>query len=90
MVQFVRRLQKYILWKLVGPFAFFLLSLTGVIWLMQSLRFVDLIINKGLSASYFGQLTLLVLPGVLNIILPIALFAAVLYVYNNLDGDSEI
>ncbi len=90
MVQFVRRLQKYILRKLVGPFAFFLLSLTGVIWLMQSLRFVDLIINKGLSASYFGQLTLLVLPGVLNIILPIALFAAVLYVYNNLDGDSEI
>ena len=90
MVQFVRRLQKYILWKLVGPFAFFLLSLTGVIWLMQSLRFVDLIINKGLSASYFAQLTLLVLPGVLNIILPIALSAAVLYVYNRLDSDSEI
>ena len=69
---------------------FFLLSLTGVIWLTQSLRFVDLIINKGLSASYFAQLTLLVLPGVLTIILPIALFAAVLYVYNSLDGDSEI
>ena len=84
------RLQKYILRQLVGPFVFFLLSLTGVIWLTQSLRFVDLIINKGLSASYFAQLTMLVLPGVLNIILPIALFAAVLYVYNNLDGDSEI
>ena len=86
----MRRLQKYILRQLAGPFVFFLLSLTGVIWLTQSLRFVDLIINKGLSASYFAQLTLLVLPGVLNIILPIALFAAVLYVYNTLDGDSEI
>ena len=86
----MRRLQKYILRQLAGPFVFFLLSLTGVIWLTQSLRFVDLIINKGLSASYFAQLTLLVLPGVLTIILPIALFAAVLYVYNALDGDSEI
>ena len=90
MVHGVRRLQKYILRQLAGPFVFFLLSLTGVIWLTQSLRFVDLIINKGLSASYFSQLTLLILPSVLTIILPIALFAAVLYVYNNLDGDSEI
>jgi lipopolysaccharide export system permease protein len=86
----VSRLQKYILRQLAGPFVFFLLSLTGVIWLTQSLRFVDLIINKGLSASFFAQLTLLILPNVLMIILPIALFAAVLYVYNNLDGDSEI
>jgi len=90
MIRIVRRLQRYIFRQLAGPFVFFLLSLTGVIWLTQSLRFVDLIINKGLSASYFAQLTLLVLPGVLTIILPIALFAAVLYVYNNLDGDSEI
>jgi len=90
MIRIVRRLQRYIFRQLAGPFVFFLLSLTGVIWLTQSLRFVDLIINKGLSASYFAQLTLLVLPGVLTIILPIALFAAVLYVYNALDGDSEI
>jgi lipopolysaccharide export system permease protein len=90
MIRTVRRLQRYIFRQLAGPFVFFLLSLTGVIWLTQSLRFVDLIINKGLSASYFAQLTLLVLPAVLTVILPIALFAAVLYVYNNLDGDSEI
>ena len=90
MIRSVLRLQKYILRQLAGPFVFFLFSLTGVIWLTQSLRFVDLIINKGLSASFFAQLTLLILPNVLMIILPIALFAAVLYVYNNLDGDSEI
>ncbi len=75
---------------MAGPFVFFLLSLTGVIWLTQSLRFVDLIINKGLSASYFAQLTLLILPSVLTVILPIALFATVLYVYHSMDGDSEI
>jgi lipopolysaccharide export system permease protein len=90
MIPTVRRLQQYILRQLAGPFVFFLLSLTGVIWLTQSLRFVDLIINKGLSASYFAQLILLILPSVLTIILPIALFATVLYVYQNLDGNSEI
>jgi len=90
MIPTVRRLQQYILRQLAGPFVFFLMSLTGVIWLTQSLRFVDLIINKGLSASYFAQLTLLILPSVLTIVLPIALFATVLYVYQNLDGDSEI
>jgi lipopolysaccharide export system permease protein len=90
MIPTVRRLQQYILRQLAGPFVFFLMSLTGVIWLTQSLRFVDLIINKGLSASYFAQLILLILPSVLTIVLPIALFATVLYVYQNLDGNSEI
>lgn len=86
----MRRLQRYILAQLFGPFAFFLAALTGVIWLSQSLRYVDLIINKGLSAGFFGYMTMLILPSVFNIILPISLFAAVLYTYNKLSTDSEI
>lgn len=86
----MRRLQRYILGQLLGPFAFFLAALTGVIWLSQSLRYVDLIINKGLSAGFFGYMTLLILPSVFNIIMPISLFAAVLYTYNKLSTDSEI
>lgn len=69
---------------------FFLLALTGVIWLSQSLRFVDMIVNKGLSAGYFLYLSSLVLPSVLTIILPIAIFAAVLYTFQRLETDSEI
>ena len=86
----MQRLQRYILGQLFGPFAFFLAALTGVIWLSQSLRYVDLIINKGLSAGFFGYMTVLILPSVFNIILPISLFAAVLYTYNKLSADSEI
>lgn len=69
---------------------FFLLALTGVIWLSQSLRFIDMIVNKGLSAGYFLYLSSLVLPSVLTIILPIAVFAAVLYTFQRLNTDSEI
>jgi lipopolysaccharide export system permease protein len=76
--------------QLVGPFVFFLLALTGVIWLSQSLRFVDMIVNKGLSAGYFLYLSTMVLPSVLAIILPTAIFAAVLYTFHRLSADSEI
>ncbi len=81
---------RYIFAQLLGPFLVVSLSLTGVIWLSQSLRFVDLIINKGLSIGLFLTLTLLLTPSVLGIILPIALFASVLYIYHRLLVDSEI
>lgn len=86
----MRRLDRYILRQLAGPFLFFAATLTGVIWITQSLRFVDLIINKGLSAGLFFYLTLLILPGVWALILPIALFAAVLYTYFRLAADREL
>ena len=81
---------RYILRQLLGPFLFVTLTLTGIVWLTQSLRFLDLIINKGLSVGGFLYLTLLLLPGFLTIILPIAAFTAILYVFYRLDTDSEI
>jgi lipopolysaccharide export system permease protein len=86
----MRRLDRYILRQLAGPFLFFAATLTGVIWITQSLRFVDLIINKGLSAGLFFYLTMLILPGVWALILPVALFAAVLYAYYRLTADREL
>ena len=81
---------RYILRQLLGPAIFVTLALTGVIWLSQSLRFVDLIVNKGVSAGMFLYLSSLVLPGLLVLILPVALFCAVLYTYQRLDSDSEL
>lgn len=83
-------LSRYIFRQLVGPLFFVTLALTGVVWLTQSLRFLDLVINRGLSTSGFLYLTLLLLPGFLTLILPIAAFCAVLFVYYRLDSDSEL
>ncbi len=55
----------YIFRHLIGSFLIITLSLVGVMWLTQSLRFVDLIINKGLSVGLFFYMTLLILPGLL-------------------------
>ena len=83
-------LTRYIFRQLAGPLFVVSATLTGVVWLTQSLRFLDLIINRGLSTSGFLYLTLLLLPGFLTLILPIAAFCAILFVYYRLDTDSEL
>ncbi|MEC8794363.1 MAG: LptF/LptG family permease [Pseudomonadota bacterium] len=65
-------------------------ALTCIIWLSQSLRFIELIVNRGLPLWTFLQLTVLLLPAWLTLVLPIACFAAVLFVYNRLTSDREL
>ena len=86
----MRRFSLYIMGQLIGPLVVVTLSFTGVIWLTQSLRFIDLIVNKGLSFGLFLYMTTLLLPSLLSVILPIALFTAVLYTYHQLIVDREI
>lgn len=86
----MRHVTRYILRQLLGPLAFLTFSLAAVVWLTQSLAFVDMIINRGLSAGRFFYMTLLLTPGFLAAILPIALFVAILYTYHRLTYDSEV
>ena len=50
------RLSFYVLKQLLGPVALFAFLMTCVIWLTQSLRLLDLIINRGQSATTFAYL----------------------------------
>lgn len=86
----MRRLDSYILRQIAGPFMFFVLVFTGVIWLTQSLRVIDTVVNNGQSAGVFLEFTALLLPMVLSIVLPVSIFAAVLYAINRLFTDSEV
>lgn len=69
---------------------FVMIALTGVVWLSQSLKYLDFIVNKGLSFLSFARLTMLLVPTVLAVILPVAAFTAVLYVFNRLMTDREL
>lgn len=64
--------------------------LSAVIFLSQSLRFLELVMNAGASSGTFWMLTLLALPRFFEIIIPIALMASVVFVYNKLLMDNEI
>ena len=80
----------YLLRQLALPTLLATLALSGAIWLSQSLRFVDLIVNKGVPATTFVWLTVLLFPSLLLVILPFALFCAVLFVYHRLAVESEL
>ncbi|CAA7618492.1 Permease [Candidatus Terasakiella magnetica] len=81
---------RYILRQMAVGMIFVSIALTCVLWLTQSLRFVEMIVNKGLSIGSFLKLTLLLMPGFLVVIIPISLFAVVLFTYNRLTSDREL
>jgi lipopolysaccharide export system permease protein len=80
----------YIMRQIAWPLGFATLTLTGVIWLTQSLRFIDRIVNNNLAFDDFFYLTVLVLPSIVAIILPVAGFCAALYAFHRLASDSEV
>ncbi|MEQ8166013.1 MAG: LptF/LptG family permease, partial [Alphaproteobacteria bacterium] len=83
-------LNKYVLRQLLVGMVIVTIGLTCVIWLTQSLRFVDMIVNRGLTAGTFVYLTMLLLPNFLSIILPIAVFTVVVFTYSKLISDREL
>jgi lipopolysaccharide export system permease protein len=83
-------IERYILRTTVGAFLACLLALTGVIWITQALRQLDLLTGKGQTLFVFFAVTALSLPTLLTVIAPVALFIAVIYALNKLNGDSEL
>ncbi|MEE2956373.1 MAG: LPS export ABC transporter permease LptF [Pseudomonadota bacterium] len=86
----MKKVDIYIFRQLFAATVFVTVTLTCVVWLTQSLRFIEMIVNQGLSLALFGYFMLLLLPTFLGIILPIALFASVIFTYNRLIVDSEM
>ena len=81
---------RYILGRLAAATLAITAGLGAAVWLTQSLRLVDLIVNRELPFGQFLKLALLLLPGLVGTILPIALGAAVLIVYDRLASDREL
>jgi lipopolysaccharide export system permease protein len=80
----------YIFRTTFGAFILVLVSLTGLIWVTQALRDVDLMTNRGQSVFVFVGITSLIIPNLVLIIAPIALVMAIAHTLNKLSTDSEI
>ncbi len=80
----------YIAKQLGGAALIIAFSLTSIVWLTQALRFIDFIVNRGVSALTFVKLTALLVPSLLFTVLPFSVFVSVLFIYNRLIGDSEL
>ena len=86
----MKKINVYIMKQLLLGFVLMALGMTALIWLSQSLRMIDWIVNKGVSVHLFIELTLLVLPNFIAIITPLAFFIVVLFVYQRLISDREL
>lgn len=80
----------YIVRATLLAFLLIVVSLTGVIWITQALRGIDLMTGQGQSILVFLGVTGLAIPLLAMIIAPIALLIAVMHTLNRLATDSEI
>ena len=80
---------RYLLRQLIGPMLAAMAVLLGLLWLLQSMRFLDLIINRGLGVGTFLEFTLLLLPQLLVIVLPIAVLIGLAYALRRWQDDAE-
>ena len=84
------RIERYIFRTAAMAFLTGLVVLTGVIWVTQALRQIDLLTSKGQTIVIFLMMTGLALPSLVAMIAPVALFGGVLYTLSKLNGDSEL
>jgi lipopolysaccharide export system permease protein len=84
------QIDRYVLRQLLVALLASTGGLVALIWLTQSLRFIELVVNRGLSFLVFLQLTGLLIPSFIAVILPITTYVVVQFCYQRLAGDREL
>lgn len=86
----VTRYDRYVLSQYLLFFGLFALILVAVFWINRAVVLFDRLIGGGQSALVFLEFTALTLPNLIRIVLPMAAFAAAVFVTNRLNNDSEL
>jgi lipopolysaccharide export system permease protein len=84
------RFDRYVLSQLLLFFGFFALILVAVFWINRAVVLFDRLISDGQSALVFLEFSALALPNLIRMVLPMAVFAAAVYVTNRLKRESEL
>lgn len=83
-------LQRYFRSQAFWPLVISLSALATLALLTQSLSTIDLIVENRQSAFVFLKVTVLALPQLVSIIMPLAVFMAMMFALNRLNIDSEL
>ena len=84
------RFTTYAIKEISSSFLFLLILFSGILWMGQGLRHIDLLTAENISfVSYFSYIILL-LPKILLLTVPICIFLAILFNLNRLRNDSEL
>ena len=83
-------LNRYISKQIIVGYLLIAFSLLAMLWLTQSLKFVEMVTRQGLPIYLFAEMTSLLMPRIYNVLSPIALFVGVMFVYNRMISDREL
>ena len=67
-----------------------MLTLVGIMWLFQTIRILELVINRGAPMTDFLLMSVTVIPLWLTIAIPISVFVAVMWVFHRALVDREL
>ncbi|NBT84935.1 MAG: YjgP/YjgQ family permease [Alphaproteobacteria bacterium] len=81
---------RYLSKKLIVIASALVVILIGAVWLTQSLRFIEIIVNHSVSLGGYFALIVYLIPDLMATILPICLLIGGLHVYSKLTADHEI
>lgn len=81
---------RYIILQLVRNLSIILITLIGMLWLTQSLRFIEIIVNYNISIFDYFKFVSFLIPDLISIILPISLVIASIWTYYTLTINHEI
>ena len=84
------RFDRYLLRQMMIAFGFFSLVLIAVYWVNHAVILFDRLITNGHSAQVFLEFSLLSLPNVIRLMLPLSAFAATIFVTNRLSSEGEL
>ena len=86
----MKLIERYLFRQILVPTLLALFALTVVAFLSQSLSALDLIVDQRQSILVFLKATLLALPQLISVILPVAVFVAAVIALNRLHIEHEI
>lgn len=84
------RYDRYTLGRLTVMFGFFTVILVLVFWINRTARLFDRLIGNGETVAVFVEMSVLTLPYLVYLILPVCAFAAAIQTANRMGSDSEI
>jgi lipopolysaccharide export system permease protein len=86
----VKIVDRYLLRELIVPFFLGLTIFTSILLIVRILKLVEMVVNRGVPLLQVLKLFSFILPGFLEVTVPMALLLAVLVAFGRLSSDSEI
>lgn len=83
-------LDRYLFRQAFTPFLIATVVVTAIVWVTQSLQRADIMVEHAQGLAVFARMTMLIIPSLLAVIIPFALFAGAIYAMQRMHSDSEI